>query len=175
MAVSYEELKQYPVHPCADNTWFICKGEHRQNVHAGGDFKKAFQYLFPGTDVPAEVGVSCCALFAATRDKIRERKREEYARWRQWLMDTELDDNISGRVMEYSWHSKRHDLFRQGRWSSKHWAGKMTVQTLGLDDILEGGINFCSSRDRYAYCMCDNWRCTSRIEFLTRRNRHVDC
>ena len=81
-------------------------GEHREAVHAGGDYKQAFQHLFPGDEVPETVGVSCCAQFAATREKIRERKKEEYARYRKWIMDTELGDNISGRVLEYSWHSK---------------------------------------------------------------------
>jgi hypothetical protein len=27
-------------------------------------------------------------------------------KYRQWIMDTELGDNISGRIMEYSWHSE---------------------------------------------------------------------
>lgn len=82
------------------------EGEHREAVHAGGDYKKAFQTLFPDKEVPKEVGVSCCAQFAATKEKIRERKREEYVRYREWLMGTDLADSISGRVLEYSWHSK---------------------------------------------------------------------
>ena len=82
------------------------EGEHREAVHAGGDYKKAFQALFPELEVPKAVGVSCCAQFAATREKIRERKREDYVRYRDWLIKTELDDSISGRVFEYSWHSK---------------------------------------------------------------------
>jgi hypothetical protein len=89
---------------------FAEEGQHRENVHAGGDYKGAFEILFPGKDVPQEVGVSCCAQFAATKEKIRERKRKEYVRWRKWLLDTELGDSISGRVMEYSWHSKFHSL-----------------------------------------------------------------
>ncbi|KAF2628528.1 hypothetical protein BU25DRAFT_37671 [Macroventuria anomochaeta] len=80
------------------------EGEHREAVHAGGDYKKAFQVLFPGKEVPKEVGVSCCAQFAATKDKIRETKREEYVRYRKWLVNTDLADSISGRVLEYSWH-----------------------------------------------------------------------
>ncbi|KAL5119627.1 hypothetical protein ACEQ8H_002473 [Pleosporales sp. CAS-2024a] len=80
------------------------EGEHREAVHAGGDYKHAFQQLFPGTEVPTEVGVSCCAQFAATREKIRERKKSDYVKYRQWIMDTELADSISGRVLEYSWH-----------------------------------------------------------------------
>jgi hypothetical protein len=82
------------------------EGEHREAVHAGGDYKKAFEVLFPEWEVPSAVGVSCCAQFAATKEKIRERKREDYVRYRDWLIKTELDDSISGRVFEYSWHSK---------------------------------------------------------------------
>jgi hypothetical protein len=79
-------------------------------VHAGGDYKEAFQFLFPSEPVPSAVGVSCCAQFAATRAKIRERKKSEYERYRKWIMDTHLSDSISGRVMEYSWHSKSWPL-----------------------------------------------------------------
>lgn len=79
-------------------------GEHRDNVHAGGAYKTAFEQLFPGVEVPQSVGVSCCAQFAATKEKIRERGLDEYKKWRDWILNTELDDSISGRVMEYSWH-----------------------------------------------------------------------
>jgi len=99
------------------------EGEHREAVHAGGDYKQAFEHLFPGTKVPDTVGVSCCAQFAATREKIRERKKSEYVKYRQWIMDTELGDSISGRVMEYSWHST-YGLLRQiprlPRFSTSH-------------------------------------------------------
>ncbi|KAF2452072.1 hypothetical protein P171DRAFT_450732 [Karstenula rhodostoma CBS 690.94] len=80
------------------------EGEHRDQVHAGGDYKKAFQVLFPGVDVPTYVGVSCCAQFAATKEKIREREKSDYQRYRRWLLETDLEDSISGRIMEYSWH-----------------------------------------------------------------------
>lgn len=82
------------------------EGEHRAAVHAGGQYKEAFEQLFPGTEVPQYVGVSCCAQFAATKDKIRERKKEDYVRYREWLLNTDLEDKISGRIFEYSWHSK---------------------------------------------------------------------
>jgi hypothetical protein len=84
---------------------FAEEGEHRAQVHAGGDYKEAFQVLFPGVDVPEYVGVSCCAQFAATKEKIRQRKKSDYERYRDWLLKTDLEDSISGRIMEYSWHS----------------------------------------------------------------------
>ncbi|OCK80577.1 hypothetical protein K432DRAFT_392938 [Lepidopterella palustris CBS 459.81] len=80
------------------------EGEHRAQVHAGGDYKQAFEVLFPGIEVPKFVGVSCCAQFAATRDKIRERPRKDYESYREWLLNTTLADSISGRILEYSWH-----------------------------------------------------------------------
>jgi hypothetical protein len=80
------------------------QGEHREAVHAGGDYKQAFEILFPDEEVPPNVGVSCCAQFAATKEKIRERKKSDYVRYREWIMDTPLGDSISGRILEYSWH-----------------------------------------------------------------------
>jgi Protein of unknown function (DUF3431) len=37
---------------------------------------------------------------------VQERPKSEYERIRDWLLETELADQISGRVLEYSWHSK---------------------------------------------------------------------
>jgi hypothetical protein len=45
------------------------------------------------------------AQFAATKEKICERKKNNYERYRQWIIDTQLGDSISGRIFEYSWHS----------------------------------------------------------------------
>ena len=85
------------IHPLSDT--------HRNNVHAGEYFKTGFMELFPGAEVPEEVGVSCCAQFAVTRWKIRERPKSDYVRYRKWLAETTLPDDLSGRIMEYSWHS----------------------------------------------------------------------
>lgn len=78
---------------------------HREDVHAGEYFKTGFMELFPDAKVPEEVGVSCCAQFGTTRWKILERPRSDYIRFRKWLAETELADELSGRIMEYSWHS----------------------------------------------------------------------
>ncbi|KAF1836289.1 hypothetical protein BDW02DRAFT_494066 [Decorospora gaudefroyi] len=80
------------------------QGQHREAIHAGGAYKLAFQQLFPETEVPSAVGVSCCAQFAATKEKIMERKKEEYVKYRDWILETDLEDAISGRIFEYSWH-----------------------------------------------------------------------
>ena len=82
------------------------QGIHRAQVHAGGDYKQAFEVLFPEKEVPKSVGVSCCAQFAATKEKVLERPKHDYERYREWLFNTTLDDSISGRILEYSWHSE---------------------------------------------------------------------
>jgi hypothetical protein len=69
-------------------------------------YKQAFEELMPGVEVPERVGVSCCSQFAASREVIRSRPRRDYVRWRQWLLETPLKDDLSGRVFEYMWHSE---------------------------------------------------------------------
>ena len=75
-------------------------------------YKKAFEELFPDIAVPSEVGVACCAQFGVTRDTIRRRPKEDYIRMREWLISTELKDETSGRIFEYSWHSKLQTSLR---------------------------------------------------------------
>lgn len=72
---------------------------------AGAYHRKAFQELFPGRPMPDIIGSSCCVQFAVTREKIRERPRSDYESYRRWLLETRLADDISGRILEYSWHS----------------------------------------------------------------------
>lgn len=75
-------------------------------VHARHVYKAAFQELFPSLEVPEEVGVTCCSQFAVRREVIRKRPRAEYVRFREWLIVSPLGDDLSGRVLEYSWHSE---------------------------------------------------------------------
>ena len=75
------------------------------SARAGSFYKDAFEELFPDKPVPEAVGASCCAQFAVTAAKIRERPRRDYERYRDWLLNTSLADDLSGRIMEYSWHS----------------------------------------------------------------------
>ncbi|KAF2456483.1 hypothetical protein BDY21DRAFT_287988 [Lineolata rhizophorae] len=79
-------------------------GHHREQVHAGDVYAEAFGELFPGKPVPDVVGVSCCAQFAASRAKILERPKSDYEHYRNWLLNSPLEDAISGRILEYSWH-----------------------------------------------------------------------
>ncbi|KAL2156282.1 hypothetical protein VTH82DRAFT_1027 [Thermothelomyces myriococcoides] len=69
-------------------------------------YKQAFLELMPGMPVPDKIGVSCCSQFAVSRDAILSRPRDDYVRWRDWLLETPLADDLSGRVFEYLWHSE---------------------------------------------------------------------
>ncbi|KAK5111028.1 hypothetical protein LTR62_005403 [Meristemomyces frigidus] len=75
-----------------------------EDAKAGQYYKEAFEHLFPDVPVPEEIGLSCCAQFAVTAAKVRERPRRDYERYRRWLLETPLRDDLSGRIMEYSWH-----------------------------------------------------------------------
>lgn len=74
-------------------------------IHARHVYKAAFQELFPSLEIPEEVGVTCCSQFAVRRETIHLRPRAEYVRFREWLIVSALGDDLSGRVLEYSWHS----------------------------------------------------------------------
>lgn len=71
-------------------------------------YSKSYSELFPGYEVPSEVGVPCCSQFGVTRETVLSRPKEDYVRYREWLLETKLSDAISGRVFEYAWHSKYH-------------------------------------------------------------------
>lgn len=60
--------------------------------------------LFPGVELPHVIGVPCCAQFAVSGDRARERPLEDYVRIRDWLVETDLSSDVSGRVLEYMWH-----------------------------------------------------------------------
>ncbi|KAI9792121.1 MAG: hypothetical protein M1833_001269 [Piccolia ochrophora] len=65
---------------------------------------RAWPHLFNSTDPPAIIAAPCCAQFAVSRAQVLMRPREDYVRFLQWLLDTDLPDATSGRVFEYLWH-----------------------------------------------------------------------
>ncbi|KAK0719986.1 hypothetical protein B0H67DRAFT_470471, partial [Lasiosphaeris hirsuta] len=64
-------------------------------------FAGAWREVFPLDDVPEVLSQACCAQFALTAERIRARPLEEYVTLRDWVLTTELEDLISGRVLEY--------------------------------------------------------------------------
>ena len=75
-------------------------------IHAKHVYRGAFEELFPELPVPETVGVTCCSQFAVRRETIWRRPKSDYVRFREWLVNSPLKDDLSGRVLEYSWHSK---------------------------------------------------------------------
>lgn len=73
---------------------------------AGSFYKQAYEELFPGQPVPEVVAQPCCAQFAVTAERIKARPKSDYEHYRDWLRDTPLTDYLSGRIVEYMWHSR---------------------------------------------------------------------
>lgn len=65
---------------------------------------EAWKDLFGNSDVPNVIGAACCAQFAVSRDQVLKRPLDDYVRYRQWILDTSLEDDLSGRIIEYLWH-----------------------------------------------------------------------
>lgn len=89
------------IHPLADDG---TPGPD-EPISAKRIYKSAFEQMFPDQAVPEKIGAPCCSQFGVTKDAIRRRSRADYVRYRQWLLDTEASDDLSGRVLEYAWHS----------------------------------------------------------------------
>ncbi|KAI1272517.1 hypothetical protein F5Y07DRAFT_379716 [Xylaria sp. FL0933] len=88
----------------AITTTTAADGEKAEKIQAKHIYKQAFEELLPGTPVPEVVAVSCCSQFGVTRETIRSRPKEDYIRYREWLLATPLDDALNGRVFEFAWH-----------------------------------------------------------------------
>ncbi|KAF4542559.1 uncharacterized protein LTHEOB_7289 [Lasiodiplodia theobromae] len=59
--------------------------------------------LFPNEALPETIASHCCAQFAVTRQAIRRRPKSDYERMRRWILDSELPDDVTGRVLEKIW------------------------------------------------------------------------
>ncbi|PSK59354.1 hypothetical protein B9Z65_3678 [Elsinoe australis] len=74
---------------------------NRISEHAYGQVWKG---IFNNTDVPQTVGAACCAQFAVSRAQVHARPKSDYERYLRYLIDTDLSDDIIGRIYEYMWH-----------------------------------------------------------------------
>ncbi|KAJ5089183.1 hypothetical protein N7532_007867 [Penicillium argentinense] len=99
-----------------------CKEAHRFNRHVT---EQVWWDVFEGTSTPplnmsspyemesydqrymrkpTQIGTACCAQFAVSRSQVHRRPRQDYVKFRQWIIETQLNDASSGRVMEFLWH-----------------------------------------------------------------------
>ncbi|GES63639.1 hypothetical protein ATEIFO6365_0007032600 [Aspergillus terreus] len=63
----------------------------------------AWRTLFPEDAVPSVLAQPCCSQFAVSAETVRRVPLLDYVAYRRWLLETELDDLLSGRVWEYLW------------------------------------------------------------------------
>ncbi|KAL2126036.1 hypothetical protein VTI74DRAFT_1895 [Chaetomium olivicolor] len=75
--------------------------------------KAIWREVFPGIPPPPALAAQCCAQFMVTRERIRGVPRERYEFIRKWLLNTNLEDQLSGRVLEYTWHYIFTDAVRE--------------------------------------------------------------
>lgn len=67
-------------------------------------WKELFGNFSTSPEVPEVIGAACCAQFAVSRKQVHARSKGEYERYRNWLLNTPLDNPTSGRIFEYLWH-----------------------------------------------------------------------
>ncbi|KAF2138953.1 uncharacterized protein K452DRAFT_310922 [Aplosporella prunicola CBS 121167] len=67
------------------------------------EIARSWSTLFPGMPVPETIASQCCAQFAVTREAVRRHAKGDYRRLRQWVLDSSLPDDVSGRVLEKLW------------------------------------------------------------------------
>ncbi|KAF3922476.1 hypothetical protein AA313_de0208177 [Arthrobotrys entomopaga] len=65
-------------------------------------WQKLWKHMNGDEPLPEAVAVACCAQFAVTKKKIREKPKAYYEKLREWVLTTDCTD--PGRVFEYFWH-----------------------------------------------------------------------
>jgi hypothetical protein len=88
-----------------------CRREYMPNREPPDEFRTLevaistfWGELFNATAIPDIISSPCCAQFAVSGDKVRERAVEEYLRYWKWLNKTTLNDDTAGLFFEYIWH-----------------------------------------------------------------------
>lgn len=67
-------------------------------------YAQAWQELFNSTQVPQVVAAPCCSQFAVSRNQVLKRPRSDYEWFYNWVLMTNLSDELTANVMEYTWH-----------------------------------------------------------------------
>lgn len=90
-------------HPgCPD---WMHPGETEENAYKQEEvlLAKSWTELFPLDQVPHVLAQPCCAQFALSRERIQARPHASYIWYRNWLLNTQMPDYLSGRIFEYIW------------------------------------------------------------------------
>ncbi|MCJ1256471.1 hypothetical protein MMC24_004292 [Lignoscripta atroalba] len=99
----YFNLRCHSQPGCSDNLYL---DRTEENAHKPEEtvMKDVWSELHPFDPMPATLSTPCCAQFAVSRDRILSFPLSQYAAWREWVLQTNLSDSVSGRVWEYTWH-----------------------------------------------------------------------
>ncbi|EDN03187.1 predicted protein [Histoplasma mississippiense (nom. inval.)] len=88
--------------------------------------------LFPGSMRPPDhVAVGCCAQFGVTAGTIRQTPRKRYEELRQWLLDTSIPDQTSGRVMD-----RQYTVPIQGNVIARSMGGVISTALMGIAECM---------------------------------------
>ena len=88
---------------CSDNL-HLNRIDPNPNKPEENIIRDVWDELHPSNPMPATLSAPCCGQFAASREAIQRFPQSQYITWRQWILDTELSDRVSGRIWEYTWH-----------------------------------------------------------------------
>ncbi|KAF7617737.1 hypothetical protein F9C07_4451 [Aspergillus flavus] len=81
----------------------LAGGKYNPDVPEAAAIGESWKTLFPEERMPAVLAQPCCSQFAVSAEVIRRVPLMNYVAYRRWLIETDLDDNLSGRVWEYLW------------------------------------------------------------------------
>ncbi len=89
---------------CPDHIHPSIADDNNGNIPEAVVIGRAWLELFPTAKAPPTVlSQPCCAQFALSKERIQNLPLEQYIFFRRWLLETDLDDRLSGRVWEYVW------------------------------------------------------------------------
>ncbi|KAF7713024.1 Uncharacterized protein PECH_003829 [Penicillium ucsense] len=97
------EAHRFNAHVTDQIWWDVFEGTSTPPLNASSPVDQSFAHM-KYMRKPDQVGAACCAQFGVSRSQVLTRPRDDYIKFRQWVIDTELDDATSGRVMEFLWH-----------------------------------------------------------------------
>ena len=78
--------------------WDLVKKKEEQYLTG-----EVWRDLHGGDPVPSALSQPCCAQFVVSGERIRARPLADFHRYREWLMNTNMSDSFSGRMLEYNW------------------------------------------------------------------------
>ncbi|KAK3710742.1 hypothetical protein LTR37_010161 [Vermiconidia calcicola] len=91
-----EEIRPFRDPPLEDK-----HAEHEYPYVYANFFNVSFKEM--REEIPI-VATQCCAQFAVSKEQMLKKAKSEYERYKTFIEETHLDDDTSGRVLEYMWH-----------------------------------------------------------------------